>query len=233
MWIYSALGKSPISSPLTWVTLLCVVGSAAIILWYLIARPQLDAPTKLWLLFGIAVLPIGAAVAGNVQGFQVSQERQFCSSCHVMLPYTDDASDPKSDSLAAIHGRNNFFGSRNCYTCHADYAMFGAVATKLNGLMHVWAYASEWHAIPLEESIGKIHLYQPYNDRNCVECHSMTAAVWRDQRDHKSALEELRTGKLTCMSEGCHGPAHPFSKPELAEKQRRARTSTIGEGEDR
>jgi cytochrome c-type protein NapC len=38
-----------------------------------------------------------------------------------MGPYVRDAEDPGSQSLAAIHSRNNRFGEQSCYVCHADY----------------------------------------------------------------------------------------------------------------
>ena len=31
-------------------------------------------------------------------------------------------------------------------------------------------------------------------------------------RDHRSNLEELRAGRVSCGSDGCQGPSHPFSK---------------------
>jgi hypothetical protein len=30
--------------------------------------------------------------------------------------------------------------------------------------------------------------------------------------DHKSALQDLRDGRIACASGGCHGFAHPFTK---------------------
>ena len=95
--------------------------SAVIIGWYLVKRPPLGRFTKVLLLFGLGVMPIGVALTGNVAGFEYTLKREFCSSCHVMLPYTEDAADPKSNSLAAIHSRNSSFGGESCYTCHADY----------------------------------------------------------------------------------------------------------------
>jgi len=31
--------------------------------------------------------------------------------------------------------------------------------------------------------------------------------------DHKSTLDDVRSGRLSCASGGCHGFAHPFWKP--------------------
>ncbi len=57
-----------------------------------------------------------------------------------------------------------FRSSTACYTCHTDYAMFGTVHAKLEGLHHVYVY---WFGTPMKP----IRLYQPYNNRECLHCH--------------------------------------------------------------
>src|SRR5262245_20023645 len=84
--------------------------SAMLVLWYLVRRPRLTRATKIVLLFGIGVLPLGAAMSGNYAGFEATKQRRFCGSCHVMTPYAADSGDPQSASLAARHGRNAMFG---------------------------------------------------------------------------------------------------------------------------
>ena len=44
-------------------------------------------------------------------------------------------------ALAATHYQNRLVERETiCYSCHKDYAMFGDVTAKLNGLRHVWAH---------------------------------------------------------------------------------------------
>src|SRR5688572_11394547 len=136
------------SDPFLALGLLTASASAIVLLWYLVRRPALTRATKIALLFGIGLLPIATAGNGNVAGFHATKERQFCSSCHVMTPYGDDAVDPASESLASRHSRNEAFGRESCYTCHADYGMFGTVATKLGGLRHVYEYVLRYHSMP-------------------------------------------------------------------------------------
>ena len=168
--------------------------------------------TKLVLLFGVFVFPVLSAGSGNVAGYEQTKERTFCGGCHVMLPYTDDADDRTSDTLAAIHGRNELFGQQNCYACHADYGMFGAVTTKMTGLVHAWHYYKTYSNVPAEEAFSRIKLYQPYPNSNCTHCHSMTLPGFLELPDHKGVTEELKAGTTSCIGSGCHGPAHPFSK---------------------
>jgi hypothetical protein len=205
----------PAATQIPWLTaaaLVCAAGAAAILLWYLVRRPPLGPTTKVALLFGFGVLPLGAALSGNLVGFEETTTRAFCGSCHTMEPYTDDAADPASVTLAAMHSRNEHFGPRSCYTCHSDYGMFGTVATKINGLRHVWMYYTEYRSIPIEESLPRIEIYAPIPNYTCTRCHSTTLPGWSEVPDHVALSGELRDGRVSCTSDGCHGPAHPFSK---------------------
>jgi len=212
--------------PLNYLALGLSSVSAALVLWYLIARPPLNAWTKLILLLGIAIFPIASALLTNAIGFHVTQRREFCGSCHVMEPYRDDVMNQQSTALASLHGRNPFFGERNCYVCHSDYGMYGTVLTKWAGLMHVWAYYTGWSDMPLSESVGKIKLYKPYQNLNCMQCHSTKTPIWHEEKEHRSAEEDLVAGTVSCASAGCHGPAHPFSKSEEERRPRKRAVET-------
>jgi cytochrome c-type protein NapC len=194
------------------VALTCAVVAAAILVGYLVRRPPLHGMTKLWLLLGLGVLPISAAMIGNVEGYETTKQRQFCGSCHVMVLHTDDSNDPHSMSLAARHARNKLFGDENCYVCHADYGMFGTIATKIGGMRHVWEYYTRYRNVPVDDALKTIHLYKPYTNENCMQCHSTTLDLWLKTPDHRATLAALRTNEVSCASGGCHGFAHPFSK---------------------
>ena len=122
------------------VALACSFVASVILIVFLIKRPPLSVGTKLWLFFGLGVLPLGTAFSGNAAGMEASRRVQFCNSCHVMQAHTGDALDPSSQSLAARHTRNALFGSESCYQCHADYGRFGTLFTKLGGMRHVYEY---------------------------------------------------------------------------------------------
>jgi nitrate/TMAO reductase-like tetraheme cytochrome c subunit len=187
-------------------------GSAALLLlWFLIKRPQVTRATKIVLLFGIGVLPLMTAANGNIAGYQAMKTRSFCGSCHVMTPYKDDSENPLSLGLAARHARNEAFGDENCYTCHADYGMFGTITTKLAGLRHVYEYTFNFRQLSLEEALPKIHIISPFPNATCIRCHSTENPTWNKVGDHASTLVEVRAGTTSCASAGCHGAAHPFS----------------------
>jgi cytochrome c-type protein NapC len=158
-------------------------------------------------------LPITVALVGNVEGFEATKKRTFCGSCHVMREHETDSENGASLSLASRHARNKLFGDENCYSCHADYGMYGTVVTKLGGMRHVWLYLTEYRSTPLEEAKKTIHLVRPYPNDNCMQCHSTKLELWQKDKDHKASLGDVRSGHVSCASGGCHGFAHPFTKP--------------------
>lgn len=199
--------------PGVWIALACFAPAAALLAWFLIASPPLTPETKLLLLLGIAVLPLGGAVSTTYVGFEATTERHFCGGCHVMTPYTDDAETRTSTSLASRHSRNHMFGDQSCYRCHADYGMFGLAVTKLGGLGHVYHYyLGGYRSMPVERFLDTIHIARPFPSSTCTHCHSTETPRFEAVRDHRGALDALRAGELRCASAGCHGPAHPFSK---------------------
>jgi cytochrome c-type protein NapC len=200
------------SDPFLALGLLTTSASVVVLLWYLVRRPPLTRATKIALLFGIGLLPIATAGNGNVAGYHATKERQFCSSCHVMTPYGDDAASPASESLASRHSRNEAFGEESCYACHANYGMFGTVATKLGGMRHVYEYVFNYRSMPTDEFLSTIEILEPFPNSTCIRCHSTSNPGFRRIGDHASSLAEVRAGAVSCASEGCHGPAHPFSK---------------------
>jgi cytochrome c-type protein NapC len=192
------------------------VVAAFLLLMHLVRRPPLDGEhagnAKLLLLLGLGFLPLTSAGAANVSGFQATQSRGFCGSCHVMEPHRQDSEDPASTSLAAIHGRNHAFGADNCYGCHEDYGMYGYVATKAGGMRHVYLYLTEYKDMPLERSRHEIRIRKPLPNANCMSCHTTTGPRWLAVGDHASTLEKVRSGEVSCASPGCHGYAHPTTK---------------------
>lgn len=201
------------------VSTVVAVLAAGILIWYLVRRPPLDGTTKIRLLFGLGILPAIAMITGNMGSLMISQHREFCGSCHVMTPYAMDSADPESQTLAARHARNALFGEQNCYSCHQDYGMFGAVATKINGMRHVWEYYTEYRRYTVEEAYEKMELYKPFSNRACMNCHSMTLEGVLSIDDHRAMLDDIRSGETSCVGSGCHGPAHPFSKPDEDEER--------------
>lgn len=198
-------------SPLAWFAVACAALAMVVLTGCLLARPRPGPALMVWLLLGLGVLPIGAAITGNIRNYETTKQRSFCASCHVMGPWVSDAADTSSRSLAARHSRNALFGDESCYVCHADYGLFGTVTTKLGGMRHVWEYYTRYRSLSVDAAVPTIHLYTPYANQNCMQCHSARNDLWLKVPDHRSSLAEVRSGRLGCASAGCHGFAHPVS----------------------
>jgi nitrate/TMAO reductase-like tetraheme cytochrome c subunit len=201
-----------ISNPLAGLAVASALIATVVIVWFLIRRPPLVATTKVLLLLGIGVFPIATAGTGNLIGYEATKTRHFCGSCHVMQPWVQDSLDPGSATLASQHARNPNFGADNCYACHADYGMYGTIVTKLAGLRHVYEYHKGFDAMTLEQAMPLIHLRGTFRNQNCMQCHSTRLPGWLDVPDHAGLEDEARADRVSCVSPGCHGPAHPFSK---------------------
>ena len=90
--------------------------------------------------------------------------------------------------------------------------MFGTVVTKMGGMRHVYHYLMTYRKKSLAEAKAEIHIREPFRSSTCRRCHTTTAPKWSEVGDHAALLKELRAGEVGCVGEGCHGPAHPWSK---------------------
>jgi cytochrome c-type protein NapC len=90
--------------------------------------------------------------------------------------------------------------------------MFQTIKAKSAGLGHVWAYVTEYHSVPVDEALRRIEMHRPYPNANCIQCHSTRLPGWLEVQDHRGMLGDLRSGRVSCASRGCHGPAHPFGR---------------------
>jgi nitrate/TMAO reductase-like tetraheme cytochrome c subunit len=200
----------------TWLGIVAIgaaLAAATILIFHLVKKPALTVRVKLWLLLGLGVFPVLAAATSTVAGMEATTERKFCGSCHVMDAHFQDTRDPQSQSLAARHSRNAFFGDRSCYVCHADYGMYGYAMTKAGGMRHVYEYyLGGYGEMTLEEAKQAIHLLKPYDNLNCRQCHTTSLHDWRRVPEHESLKTELMNNTVSCASAGCHGYAHPFTK---------------------
>ena len=217
------------------VALVSAVAAAIIIIWYLVRRPPLGRLTKSLLLVGLGVFPAVVSLTGNIAGFEYTLSRPFCGSCHVMDPYLRDAQDLNSKSLASIHSHNHRFGENSCYNCHADYKMFGAVTTKMNGMKHLLKYVTEYaNTGPDGEGGPPIKLYKRHDleekriteeqfntqmNGMCMQCHSSLAAIWVEK--HEAFAEDVRAMKQLCID--CHSEIHPLALSRRPAAQKEAK----------
>jgi len=162
-------------------------------------EPKLSGKGKWVLLAVLGVAPALLSLATFDLSFQRAETLSFCSSCHTMTPWVADLTDPHSKALAALHYKNRFILTDQCYRCHADYAFLGPIHAKLDGMRHVVAFYT---------GIGMhlpIKLYKPFPNKNCLQCHG-EAANFKDNPAHSEIMDQIQSNELRCPD--CHGPIH-------------------------
>jgi len=151
------------------------------------------------LLVGLAGLPLLLSAGSLSYGLAESTQTRFCLSCHEMQRHGKSLFVDNRQALAAVHYQNRLIErDRTCYSCHKDYALFGDFKAKLNGLRHVWAHYVR--GVP-----GKIELYQPYPNANCLHCHD-DARRFVENPMHRTVSDAIQTGATSCLT--CHRVAH-------------------------
>jgi cytochrome c-type protein NapC len=157
---------------------------------------------RVFLLGAIVGVPIVVSVLAMRRGFVRSSETSFCLSCHEMEDYGRSLFVDNARALPALHYQKRLIArDSTCYSCHTDYAMFGDVKAKANGLRHVWAHYVS--GVP-----DKIQLYQPYPNYNCLHCHD-DARSYLEAAAHQPFLAALKTGERSCLT--CHNVGHALA----------------------
>jgi cytochrome c-type protein NapC len=188
------------------IVLLGLIAIAAALTAVLVARPGLIRTTegKIFAFLALFVAPALALYGGATAHLERAKTTDFCLSCHVMAPYGKSLHVDDREYVPASHFQNNRVPRDHaCYTCHTDYALFGGVRSKLRGLRHVLVNYSG-------TAPDTIRLYQPFNNRECLHCH-LGARTFEETAAHQGdevTLADLKSGKTSCMTSGCHDVVH-------------------------
>jgi len=160
---------------------------------------------RLVLLAGLVVLPIAVAGTGVTTGAIHSSKPEFCLDCHEMGPWGKSLFVDNPRSLVAMHYQKRLISrDQVCFACHTNYAMFGTMQAKLNGLRHVY-----YHYIGgVPETI---ELAQPYPNSVCLHCHE-DARAYIEHPAHQDVRRELSENTTSCLS--CHDIAHDMAGVE-------------------
>jgi nitrate/TMAO reductase-like tetraheme cytochrome c subunit len=172
---------------------------AAFVLYFSAPRLAGSVAGKLALLFGIVLLPLLAVVGGTGYAYDASSSTEFCVSCHEMEPHGRSLFVDDRRVLPAVHYQRRLVDRDHaCFQCHTDYAMFGDLAAKANGLKHVWVHY-------FGDNEGPFELYAPYPNHNCLHCHD-DARGYLEAAPHAGQFEELRGNRVSCLK--CHNAGH-------------------------
>lgn len=201
-----------------WTTAVIALLILAIVLMTLFfGRRRIAPPQVQFLRFvGLCALPIFMLVVGTFANFEGSKRVSFCQSCHTAMDlYVNDMRDPESKTLAAVHFKNRYIQEEQCYHCHADYGVHGAIGAKAKGLSHLYHWVTN---SPTAQGIKQIKHYGPYKNELCLPCHAGSQAFLKIE-EHLDFQEDMLTKDpdtgapgMSCLD--CHGPAHKPLKGE-------------------
>ncbi len=183
-----------------------IVAAIAALLVAVWPRTGLSAAGRGFAFLVLFVFPVTAGVLGLRAQVEHATHTEFCVSCHVMELHGKSLRIDDTSLLAAAH----FQGGRiprdkACFTCHTTYAMFGDMRAKLIGLKHM--YVNYIKGPPAETAV---RLYTPYNNRECLHCHSGTRR-FEEGKIHRlvaGRIEKIRLNELSCVSSECHSVMH-------------------------
>jgi cytochrome c nitrite reductase small subunit len=180
-------------------TVVLIIG-IVIVLYNLVRyRGRTTGPFSWVLLFaGGAIVPMLSLGFGTALVLEKAERVEFCASCHLtMKSYVDDMKNPKSESLAAIHYKNRYIASNQCYTCHTSYGMFGTVEAKMSGMTDLYKYYTRTFHLPIK-------MRGTYPNEDCLKCHA-GSVKW--PVIHDDFKEQLFKGEMACLD--CHRDEHP------------------------
>ncbi|MGC2066516.1 MAG: NapC/NirT family cytochrome c, partial [Candidatus Acidiferrales bacterium] len=121
--------------------LICQIVLSIILASVFLIRPTLThaASWKILAFIGLCVLPALCIVGGMNTHIQRSEQTRFCVSCHVMVPYGQSLYVDDPSHLPAQHFQNHRVpANMACYSCHADYSIYGPMKDKLQGLKRIY-----------------------------------------------------------------------------------------------
>jgi cytochrome c-type protein NapC len=182
--------------------LFILIGVTIVLIGMVVVRPSLTVTRegKMLAFAAFAVLPILCGSLGASEHFERSKQTSFCLSCHIMAPWGKSLYIDDPNHIPAAHFQNHRVPpDEACYTCHTNYAMYGTLKVKLNGLHHVYV---NYFGTPM----NPIHLYEPFNNRECLHCHEGARSF--EDAMHTAMMDSLKSNQLSCISSGCHDTVH-------------------------
>ena len=163
---------------------------------------------KILAFVALFIFPILAGSLGYEQHMDRSKQTSFCLSCHLMEPYGRSLQVDDATWIPASHYQNNRVPREQaCYTCHSDYVMYGSIKAKWRGLHHIYAQY-------LGNPKPPLHLYHPYNNRECLHCHAGSRS-FEEGATHNAdpqIMADIKSNKMSCLTSGCHDQIHNTTK---------------------
>jgi cytochrome c-type protein NapC len=168
-----------------------------------LVRPSITegATGKILAFVALFILPVLCIGSGVSRHMQRSEQTSFCISCHAMEPYGRSLYVDDSKWIPAQHFQNHRVpADMACYSCHADYTIYGPLRDKLRGVTRIYMqYVSKPPA--------KIEIPGGYKNSQCLHCHA-GARSFEENPVHAALLDSIKSNEMSCISSGCHDTVH-------------------------
>ena len=163
------------------------------------------ATGKILAFVALCVLPALCIGGGMSTQMQRSEQTKFCISCHSMENYGKSLYVDDPSYIPAQHFQNHRVpADKACYSCHADYTIYGPLKDKFQGIKRL--YMQYVSAPPKTMQIPG-----GYSNLQCLHCHA-GARNFEENPVHTAMMDSLKTNQMSCLSSGCHDTVHNATK---------------------
>jgi cytochrome c-type protein NapC len=183
--------------------LICQIALSIVLAAIFLIRPSVTtaAGWKILAFIGLCVLPALCIVGGMNTHMQRSEQTRFCISCHVMIPYGQSLYVDDPSHIPAQHFQNHRVPpDMACYSCHADYSIYGPLKDKMQGLKRIYMQYVSTPPNPITIPGG-------FQNAQCLHCH-LGARNFEENPVHAAMIDSLKSNQTSCLTSGCHDTAH-------------------------
>ena len=183
--------------------LICQIALSVVLAAVFLIRPSLTSAAgwKIVAFIGLCVLPALCIVGGMNTHVQRSEQTRFCISCHVMIPYGQSLYVDDPTHIPAQHFQNHRVPvDMACYSCHADYSIYGPLKDKMQGLTRIYLQYVSTPPNPITIPGG-------FQNAQCLHCH-LGARDFEENPVHAAMMDSLKSNQTSCLTSGCHDTAH-------------------------
>lgn len=187
--------------------LIALISFTIVLIVVFLVRPSITAGAagKVLAFIALGALPALCLSAGMFTHMQRSEQTKFCISCHSMKAYGQSLYVDDPQALPAAHFQNHRIPPEEaCYSCHADYSLYGPLKDKMAGVTRIYMQY-------ISRPPAKIEIPGGYNNQQCLHCHG-GARAFEENPVHSAMMDTLKSNQMSCISSGCHETVHNASE---------------------
>jgi cytochrome c-type protein NapC len=123
-----------------------------------------------------------------------------------MIPYGQSLYIDDANHIPAQHFQNHRVpADMACYSCHADYTLYGPLNDKMRGLERIYLQYVTQPPDP-----AAIRIPGGFKNAQCLHCHA-GARSFEENPVHSPMMSTLISNQVSCLGSGCHDAAHDIA----------------------